>query len=297
MSLLKKLDKQLLNLAWSLWTELGVRGTIRHHQNILIWVEELILFTSVLCEVDPRLRDEAIDWCAKYHKFVSISRMKSLMVDVEKLIDRPFSFFAATLNAVANVKWPTHDSTPWKVTLSHKSILLPFASAALLNIRARSIFQTGARADLLTFFLVHPKTNFSAAEVGEIGYSKRNLSEVLNDLHFAQLFTRFTQGNQQRFQLDKKSLLLKALEPIPEYPRPWRFVFKVLLTIRECIKNSENRSDNSKVVEIRNCLVDLDGFLQRMGLTPPAFQKDIPGYLDSFSQWILEWASLLAIGK
>lgn len=42
MDLIKKLDQSLLDLAWSLWTELGVQGHKRKHQDCLIALEELI---------------------------------------------------------------------------------------------------------------------------------------------------------------------------------------------------------------------------------------------------------------
>src|SRR5579862_4860363 len=106
MQLIKQLDQHLLNLAWSLWTEIGVAGVKRHHQNVLIMMEELVLFTSVLSELDPRLRDESLDWCFQYHRFISVSRLKSLMNDFKELIDDPFSKFAAAFNSFSNGNWP-----------------------------------------------------------------------------------------------------------------------------------------------------------------------------------------------
>jgi hypothetical protein len=75
----KGLDQLLLDLAWSLWTELGVAGVKRKHQKCLITPEELILLTVALAKVDPRLRDESLDWCSQYHRFISMSRLNSMM--------------------------------------------------------------------------------------------------------------------------------------------------------------------------------------------------------------------------
>ena len=298
MRIIKQLDQHLLNLAWSLWTEVGVAGVVRKSQNVLILMEELVLFTSILSEIDPRLRDEALDWCAQYYRFISVSRLKSLAGDFEEVVKKAFSKFAATLNEIAHIDWPVFvPTTPWKVRLSRKSILRPFASPALLNLRARSIFGTGSRADLLTFFLVHPNGNFSIAEVAEIGYSKRNLADVLDDLDFGNLFHRMMQGNQQRYRLRQDSPLFKTLEPIPEYPRPWRLVFKVLLSLRSCIQRVENCAASTQVVEIRTCLASLEQPMQRLGLTPPPFSNDFSSYLESFHRWILAWAALIAEGK
>jgi len=51
------------------------------------------------------------------------------------------------------------------------------------------------------------------------------------------------------------------------------------------------------VVELRNCLKELEKFLQKLGLTPPLFQNNFSRYLENFSKWILEWTELLAKGQ
>lgn len=298
MHLIKQLDKNLLDLAWSLWTELGVAGVKQNHQKVLILIEELIIFTSVLAEVDPRLRDESLDWCSKFHHFISISRLKFLIKDFENLTKKPFSKYASTLNNVSKANLPVFvDTSPLRIVLSHKSILRPHVSPALLNIRARSIFGTGARADLVTFFLVHPNTGFSIAEVTETGYSKRNLAEVLDDLHFGNLFDRFMQGNQQRYRLSKNSPLFQMLIPIPEHAPPWHLIFKVLLTLRACIHRTDTHSESTKVVELRTCLKEHEKSLQKLELVSPVFQNNFPLYLENFTEWILEWTDLLAKGQ
>ncbi len=296
MHLIKKFDQNLLNLAWSLWTELGVAGNKQSHQDVLILIEELIIFTSVLAEIDPRLRDESLDWCAQYNHFISISRLKSLMKDFELTME-PFSKYASSLNNITGTNLPIFMGTPpLKIHLSHKSILRPYASSALLNIRARSIFGTGARADLVTFFLVHLNIDFSIAEVAETGYSKRNLSEVLDDLHFGNLFDRFMQGNQQRYRLKKNSPLVEMLKPIPKYV-PWHLIFKILLELRACIHDTDNSADSTKVVALRNCMKEHEMSLQKLGLNPPPFENNFALYLENFSQWVLNWTDLLAKGK
>ena len=297
MHLIKELDKNLLDLAWSLWTEVGVAGNKQNHQNVLILMEELILFTSVLAEIDPRLRDESLDWCAQFHRFISVSRLKSLMKDFEELVKEPFSTYISSLNNISKANWPLFIDTPsLRIYLSHKSILRPLESPALLNIRARSIFGPGARADLLTFFLLHPNRDFSIAEVAEIGYSKRNLTEVLDDLYVGTLWDRFMQGNQLRYRLKINSPLLQMLKSIPEYA-PWHLIFKMLLSLRVCLQRTENYADSTKVVELRNWLKEHARSLQKLELTPPVFQNSFPEYLINFNQWIIEWTSHLAKGQ
>lgn len=42
--------------------------------SIAISPEPLILFTAGLGDADPRLRDEATDWCVRYGRYVSAAR-------------------------------------------------------------------------------------------------------------------------------------------------------------------------------------------------------------------------------
>ena len=122
----KKLDHHLLDLAWSLWTELGVAGVKRNHQKFLVPIEELILLTVTLAKTDPRLCLESLDWCSQYHHFFSISRLKCLIKSFETSLNEPFSIYSATLNSLATSTWPLfQDTAPLKITLSRKSCLRP----------------------------------------------------------------------------------------------------------------------------------------------------------------------------
>ena len=106
LTLSKRLDSLLLDLAWSLWTELGVAGVKRSHQQFLITLEELILLTVSLAETDPRLRDESLDWCSQYHHFISVSRLKSIMKSFGSSLNEPFSSYSSTLNSQSGTAWP-----------------------------------------------------------------------------------------------------------------------------------------------------------------------------------------------
>jgi hypothetical protein len=105
------------------------------------------------------------------------------------------------------------------------------------------------------------------------------------------------QGNRQHYRLNKNSPLFQMLKPIPESAPSWQHVFKVLLTLRACIHRTENYSESTKLIELRNCLKDLEKSLHKLKLTPPLFQNNVPTYLENFSQWILEWTNVLAKGQ
>jgi len=149
----------------------------------------------------------------------------------------------------------------------------------------------------VTFFLTHTKSDFAASDVAEIGYSKRNLAEILDEFCLSGLFDKFSLRNQQRYRLVKNNQLIQVLGPLPDYAPSWRLIIEILLPLRDCIRRNENNSESTKVVEIRNLLITLEKNLQRLSLIPPSFQTDFHAYLHSFSKWLIEIVSKLAQGN
>ncbi len=296
-ALSKKLDQYLLDLTWSLWTELGVAGVIRKHQNCLISVEELILLTALLAEEDPRLRDEALDWCTRYHHFISITRLRTLIKTLGPSVLGPFSAFAATLNSVSRANWPTFSSaTAWKFIPSGKSQPPRCELPALLSLRVRALFGVGARADLITFFLTQEKGDFTASDTTEIGYNKRSLADLLDDFVKSRLFDAFTKRNQRYYSFIKCDQMRTAIGLLPEAVPSWRQILEVLLPLRNCIKQVEKQSASTKTIEVRNVLKKMEDTLRKLHLTPPPMQDDLLVYWSSFADWIIEIVQSFAQG-
>ena len=63
-------------LCWGAWSELGVSGWGRTHREWAIDPEPLILLTASLDKHDPRLRDEATDWCIQNWRFVATQQRR-----------------------------------------------------------------------------------------------------------------------------------------------------------------------------------------------------------------------------
>ena len=60
----RSLRRNVVDLCWGAWSELGVSGWSRTHMTWAIDPEPLIVFTAI-ADLDPRLRDEALDWCIR----------------------------------------------------------------------------------------------------------------------------------------------------------------------------------------------------------------------------------------
>ncbi|NGX26802.1 MAG: hypothetical protein K940chlam6_00727 [Chlamydiae bacterium] len=289
-SLSEKIDQYLLDLAWSLWTELGVAGVKRRHQTSLIFLEELILLTVILSDKDPRLRDEALDWCVRHHHFVSISRLQTLIKSLGSSIHQPFSLFAVTLNAVSRSKWPVFvKAAPLKFTPSEKSRPPQCELPSLLSLRLRALFGVGARSDLMTFFLTQRRGEFTAADTAEIGYSKRSLAALLEDFVRSGFFDSYTVQNKRYYRFIKRDLMTKTVGRLPKITPPWRQFIEILLPLRSCIQQVEKKSEVTKLVEIKKALLKVENQLHRLSVvTPPSLESDPSVYWNSFADWILK---------
>ncbi len=297
-TLSETLDQCLLDLAWSLWTELGVAGVYRKHQQFLIAPEELILLTSVLGSRDPRLRDEAMDWCSRNHQWIAVSRLKTLAKAWENLVAEPFSLFAATLNALTKANWPLFiEVSPRPFKASGKSQLPNFENPALLLFRLRALFGVGARADVIAFFLAQPKTDYAISDTTEIGYTKRNLADVLEGFALAKIFETFKARNQSRYRFRQHNSFVALLAPLPQFMPSWRHCLEVLLTLRACIQRVENKSEATRVIEIRNVLSALQPLLRRLKWKPPSLNADFQVYWKTFSEWIMDISRDLSKGS
>lgn len=297
-SIKKELNNLLIDLCWSQWTELGVSGVVRKHQNVLIAPEELILLTALVGEYDPRLRDESLDWCVRYHQFISVSRLRVLAKCFGSAVNQPFSEFAATLNSVSNANWPLLvPVTALKFKPSGKSRLSSLELPSLLYLRMRSIFGVGARADLLTFFLVQKKATFTASDATEIGYTKRNLADIMDGFVRAGVFGASAVRNQRHYDFVKQESMLHLVGSLPKFRPSWRHILEVVIPLFVSINNIENKPESVKLVTIRNILIDLKDDLYRLKLTPPPLQVDFTLYWESFCKWLLAELKVLFKGQ
>lgn len=261
-SLKEEFDHQLAGIAWSLWKELGVAGTDRFHENCLISLEELVILTILTSEYDPRLRDEALDWSSRYHECFSLSRLRTFLKELDSDAMHSFSQFAAALNSVSSAKWPNAaEITQFKARLSKKSALRSLESPSLLLLRLRNLFGPGAKADILSHLLTKSDMQFSAADLVQIGYSKRSLMTALDHLAASGILTITNVRNKKNYQLKNSKELQVAIGKLPKVAPPWRSILQVLIAIRSVIPEIQNSSEITKGVILRNCLIQIEPLL------------------------------------
>lgn len=295
----KQLDTHLAQLAWSLWTELGVAGLQRKHSDFSIAPEELILLTAALSEFDPRLRDEALDWCIRYHHFISPIRLQILAKKYKDYIAKSFSIFSTTFNSISNTrtKWAVFTKIdPLKFRPSGKSTLRSLEAPSMILFRLRAFLGVGSRSDILAFLMSEKDQDFTASDLLETGYSKRRIAQILDDLANAEILSRSQVRNQFHYALIKRYPLTQLLGNTPKKMMHWDQILAVLLPIRACLHNVENTPVGIRVIDMRNLLKKLSNELQQIHLAPPPLQDNLEAYWENAVKWILEFSTSLAQG-
>ncbi|MBI4259219.1 MAG: hypothetical protein HY658_01515 [Actinobacteria bacterium] len=293
----ERLQQHALDLAWSLWAELGVSGWQRRHTSHAVDPEPLILFTSYLGDADPRLRDESTDWCITYRRYVSAARLKNLLAQEGPDVREVFGEFAATVNSHSGLRWPAA-TEPRRFKRTGRSEVPDFGRPSLIALRLRALFGVGARAEIVRAFVADPSEMLSAADLaGEAGYTKRNVAEALDALRMAGLLEVIPVRNQLQYRLARPAELRMLVGELPSsFPR-WRSIFRILERLLETAGRGDKSSPRVRSVEAAKVLHDLEGDLRVAGAQWPYPDIGQPALWRRLEQWAVELAKAWALGS
>jgi hypothetical protein len=283
--------ERVLDLAWSLWSELGVPGWARRHQDWAIDPEPLILFTALLAESDPRLRDECMSWCARNSRYIAIARLRNLLADASPELREQWGPFAASVNAESEAGWPGA-TEPLPLTLSSKAGVDDFRRPALIGLRLRTTFGVSARSEILQYFVARPAARASASELAEIvHYSKRNVEKELEALRKAgQLGVELRRNRLEHFVAQPDTLLLFAA-PRPSYFPRWDAIFVVLEALLDYDERVLAMDPVVATVEARRLLQRVAIAAKEANLPPPASEAagaPLPAALLDWSSRVID---------
>ena len=269
----KPLVEQCVELAWSQWAALGVSGSgvlVPKHE---VDLEAAIAFAPCLEDLDPRLHAEVLDWCIHFARdFTSVSVLKQVLGMFTPEHRASFERFAAIVNAQGGTKWPTSEQ-PDAFTPSNKSTCR-LGSPASVGLRARKLFGISARADILVSLALLPSSpQVQWTHVNYLlglGYTKRNLSEALNDLHAGGMLGTMRFGNTIRYALIKSEPLRALLAPLPEGPgQPWAQLLAIAASWIDLDRRTHGKSATTRAVEVRKLLEQKRPLLESVRLLPP----------------------------
>jgi hypothetical protein len=264
---------------------------------IAIDLEQLLILTAELSADDPRLRDEALDWCAQSHRFIAKPRLKQLVKLASGTARAAFVPFATALEHHAGGSWPTAGrGEPSKVRLSGKSRAPDLEKPALVNLRLRALFGVGARADVITAILNWPAPDLGASDLVFVGYTKRNLADALDALVDGGLLQRTRVGNRVRFSWRKRRELQRLVDPLPKAIPSWPPIVRVVSGFLELLGRTEGKSERVAIVEAVREFGRLSGDLVALGLEPPR-AKSGPLAWDRVVNWMLSNSRDLTRGR
>lgn len=287
---------RILDLVWSLWAELGVSGWQRRHTSLAIDPEPLVIFTATLGDADRRLQDESMDWCIRYGRYLSVARLRHLLVGSPEGVREAFGVFAATVNAQTSLRWPAA-TEPRKYQRTGRSQVDDFGRASLVGLRLRALFGVSARAEIVRVFVGRPMAALSASELAvEAGYTKRNVAESLEALRMAGLLEALPVRNQIHYRLAHSSQLTSAIGALPAYFPKWAPLFRALWLIVDGARRNEALEPLVAAVETRGTLRRMAPDLQLAGvdLPPSAVGECLQPV---FEHWALDLLTIWAAGK
>lgn len=284
----RSLREHILDTLWSHWHELGVAATApRRHSDDAIDPEPLIAFTAVHSDLDPRLRDESIDWVLRYGSLVSKARLKNVLAHWGVLGSATFREYAATVNAHGGAGWASAGAKPLTFRSRSRSALEDLAHPALLSLRIRAAFGVGARAELIRALLSRPELAMTAADLSaETSYGKRNVLNELESLRLAGVVASFRAVNADRYSLAKRDAIGSLVGPFPKRFTRWTQTFAVLHHLLIVVGGSEKRSNLQKAVDAIGFLDERRDLLASAGANPAALPAGV-------SAWpvFLDWAT------
>jgi len=292
-----QLQENVLDLTWSLWAELGVSGWQRHHTSHAIDPELLILFTAALGDADPRLRDESVDWCVAYGRYISVMRLKNLLDTQTLAVQSTFGEIAATVSAHSGVRWP-HRTEARRFERTGRSVVNDFLRPSLIVLRLRAFLGVGARAEIVRSLVADPLEEFTAADLAaETAYTKRNVAEALEALRMAGLVQAVPLRNKLQYRLASSDVLTHLPGEMPQtFPR-WRSIFHILETVLGAAQRAEHLNATTRRVEASDVVHALAPDLRALGLQRPFSDSRGQDQWAALESWALAIASAWASGR
>lgn len=258
---------QALALASGAWTELGVSGWTSTHGNWAIDPEPLLLFTAWLGDADPRLRDEATDWCVRNWRHLSKARLKNLLRHQPDEVKEAFGEFAATVGTHAGITWPGA-TEPRRFVVTGRSTLPALDHPSLVWLRLRFMFGVGARAEILRCFLSKSEGLMSVSALASAtGYTKRNVAEECDTFERAGVLSMRAQGNRFYYALARRSELEAFVGEAANNRPSWT----AMLNIARELVSVERRGDAqvpTLAVHARSVLRSIKDDLDELSIEP-----------------------------
>jgi hypothetical protein len=290
-SSLRELELELL---WGAWAELGVSGWARTHRAWVVDPEPLILRTAEVADSDPRLRDEALDWCIHYWRYVSRVRLRGLLRDRTEAAAADWGWFAATVNEHSAARWPGATAgIPYEIT--GRSSLTTMKQPSRAWLRMRAAFGVGARTEILRYFLSGASLGSTTSISQWVGYAKSNVVNECDSLEKAGVLRRRQIGNRFYYSLTRSEALQDFVGELAPHRPSWTALLGVTAGLVALEDAAERLPQAVLMVESHKANAKLDVLLDQLDIEerPDLSRPDQywPNTRDFAHTYLSAWAS------
>src|SRR6202158_1266813 len=284
----QEVDALALDLAWSLWAELGVDGAVRRHDWQAIDLEPLIIFTAHLGGTDSRLRASTIDWCIRHSRFASAYRLRNLADQASSATRSAFGRYAATVRAHAKAPWPGEGDP---LTLLHPARIgsPDLRRPSLVQLRLRALVGVSARAEILKLMLAEPEQPQPASTLAEdAAYGKGSVAQALEMLTMAGIVQVQPHANRLLYKLARPGELAQALQWLPSVFPDWWPIFNIVEALMD-YAHAAPGPVATRLSGLRTLLKQIDGELHRLGISEHVPRPTVPASVAEFEHWSLDF--------
>lgn len=279
----KTIAKNVTDLGWSLWGELGVQSVVRNHADVVIDPEPLIVFSRTLFQGDARLQEQVSRWCSAHADRVSASRLQGIQKAVDPDVAKGFDVLAEELRA-HGVPWAGRPNATARSTTA-KAVDLPTTRVALVRLRLRALCGVGARADVLAELLAHQGRWLVASDVDHLGYAKRSIARILAELADAGLAKARAERNTIAYELARPERWQELLGAASVASPDWLTVFDLAAVALQLNVESE-KSESVRRVAATKAAKQIDALAAVLGLSPLPTTAGASDAWDVVTSWL-----------
>jgi hypothetical protein len=289
------LRRNILGLYWGAWSELGVSGWGRTHDDWAIDPEPLITFTTEVAAHDARLRDEVTDWCIQNWRQISQVRLRHILRENALESSKEWGEFAATVNRSAGSKFPGA-TIPRLYEVTGRSNLRSLSEPSVVYLRIRAIFGLGARTEVLRYLLFNDERSTAAMIASKINYAKRNVADSCEILVQAGLLHSTSVGNRLYFSLDDPPTLLNFIGNVPSETPDWPALLRVVNKILEWTDSAERMPAKVLMVETHQIAAAIEDDLALLQIAP-AVRQTGDDFINVWLKWAMTATEDLSVGR
>lgn len=274
-----------LELAWGLWSELGVDGRARRHDWQAIDLEPLLLYTAWIAPADRRLQSRSIEWSIANFRIASAIRMHNLVRRASRSTAASFGRYAATVKVHANAPWPA-SGVPLARVRSSPEPAPDLRRPSLIQLRLRALVGVSARAEVLRLLLADPDRPQSVARLAEgAAYGKGSVAQSLDMLTMAGFVQVHPYGNRLVYRLSRPAEVSLTLQWLPAAFPDWAPILRIIESISRYARMTPSPR------RLRAAKLEIAGDVLRLGIDNLVPKATGPESIPEFERWALSFVA------